>query len=163
MLLWYSVCTKIHVFIPKQKRELTGGARIDAISKFDANDPTSMPIELRSLVDVHDQELAARWNTDDLTGLRVGVPKEYYVEPISEDVVRVWRDGIRQLRKQGATIVPISLPHTKYALSTYYTIALAEASSNLARYDGVRYGSVDINQFACQDFFPFNNSPRSSK
>ncbi|KAF7727404.1 Trimeric GatFAB AmidoTransferase(AdT) complex subunit [Apophysomyces ossiformis] len=110
------------------------------IAQHDPDDPTSMPTSLRNSADELDQELASRWNSDDLTGLVVGIPQEYYVEPLSSDVKDVWRDGIRQLKKLGASIVPISLPHTRYALSAYYTVALAEASSNLARYDGVRFG-----------------------
>ncbi len=70
-------------------------------------------------------------------GLRIGVPAEYALEG---EVQALWDQGIAWLRDAGATIVPISLPHTKYALPTYYIVAPAEASSNLARYDGVRYG-----------------------
>jgi aspartyl-tRNA(Asn)/glutamyl-tRNA(Gln) amidotransferase subunit A len=73
-------------------------------------------------------------------GLRVGVPKEYRVEGMSKEIEALWQQGIDWLRKAGATIHEISLPHTKYALPAYYIVAPAEASSNLARYDGVRYG-----------------------
>jgi len=73
-------------------------------------------------------------------GLRVGVPKEYRVEGMSKEIDGLWEKGIAWLKAAGATIHEISLPHTKYALPAYYIVAPAEASSNLARYDGVRYG-----------------------
>ncbi len=73
-------------------------------------------------------------------GLRVGVPKEYRVAGMSKEIEKLWDEGIAWLKAAGATIHEISLPHTKYALPAYYIVAPAEASSNLARYDGVRYG-----------------------
>ncbi len=73
-------------------------------------------------------------------GLRVGIPKEYRVDGMPAEIDALWQTGARWLREQGAEIVEISLPHTKYALPAYYIVAPAEASSNLARYDGVRYG-----------------------
>ena len=73
-------------------------------------------------------------------GLRVGVPKEYRVEGMSKEIEGLWQQGIDWLKAAGATIHEISLPHTKYALPAYYIVAPAECSSNLARYDGVRYG-----------------------
>jgi aspartyl-tRNA(Asn)/glutamyl-tRNA(Gln) amidotransferase subunit A len=73
-------------------------------------------------------------------GLRVGVPKEYRVPGMSKEIEKLWDEGIAWLKAAGATIHEISLPHTKYALPAYYIVAPAEASSNLARYDGVRYG-----------------------
>ncbi len=75
-----------------------------------------------------------------LKGLRIGVPKEYRVDGMPEAIDRIWQQGIDWLKAAGCEIVEISLPHTKYALPAYYVIAPAEASSNLARYDGVRYG-----------------------
>ena len=75
-----------------------------------------------------------------IKGLRVGVPKEYRIEGMSEVTEKLWQQGIDWLKDAGATIHDISLPHTKYALPAYYIVAPAEASSNLARYDGVRYG-----------------------
>ncbi|MDB5404876.1 MAG: Aspartyl/glutamyl-tRNA(Asn/Gln) amidotransferase subunit [Rhodopila sp.] len=74
-------------------------------------------------------------------GLRIGVPKEYHSDGMPADVEALWQQGMGWLRAAGAQIVDISLPHTKYALPTYYIVAPAEASSNLARYDGVRFGS----------------------
>ena len=73
-------------------------------------------------------------------GLKVGIPKEYRVEGMSEEIESLWQKGIMWLKSSGASIHEISLPHTKYALPAYYIVAPAECSSNLARYDGVRYG-----------------------
>jgi aspartyl-tRNA(Asn)/glutamyl-tRNA(Gln) amidotransferase subunit A len=73
-------------------------------------------------------------------GLRVGVPKEYRIDGMAPETEKLWQQGIEWLKAAGATIHDISLPHTKYALPAYYIVAPAEASSNLARYDGVRYG-----------------------
>jgi aspartyl-tRNA(Asn)/glutamyl-tRNA(Gln) amidotransferase subunit A len=74
-------------------------------------------------------------------GLRIGVPREYRLEGMPEEIEALWQQGLDWLRQGGAEIVEISLPHTDYALPTYYIVAPAEASSNLARYDGVRYGA----------------------
>ncbi|MCG6115807.1 MAG: Asp-tRNA(Asn)/Glu-tRNA(Gln) amidotransferase subunit GatA [Mesorhizobium sp.] len=73
-------------------------------------------------------------------GMRIGIPKEYRVEGMPDEIEALWQKGIEWLKDAGAEIVDISLPHTKYALPAYYIVAPAEASSNLARYDGVRYG-----------------------
>jgi len=78
--------------------------------------------------------------TGDVRGLRIGVPKEYRMDGMPNEIEELWKKGIEMLRDAGALIVDVSLPHTKFALPTYYIIAPAEASSNLARYDGVRYG-----------------------
>ncbi len=73
-------------------------------------------------------------------GLRIGVPAEYRLDGLAPEIAALWDQGLDWLRAEGAEIVPISLPHAKYALPTYYVVAPAEASSNLARYDGVRFG-----------------------
>jgi aspartyl-tRNA(Asn)/glutamyl-tRNA(Gln) amidotransferase subunit A len=78
--------------------------------------------------------------TGDVRGQVIGIPKEYRMDGMPEEIDRLWQDGIDMLRDAGAEIRDISLPHTKYALPAYYVIAPAEASSNLARYDGVRFG-----------------------
>ena len=78
--------------------------------------------------------------TGDIRGKTIGIPKEYRMEGMPEEIEALWAEGRRMLEDAGAKIVDISLPHTKYALPAYYVIAPAEASSNLARYDGVRYG-----------------------
>ncbi len=75
-----------------------------------------------------------------IKGLRVGIPREYRADGMSPEIETLWNTGAKWLKEQGAEIVEISLPHTKYALPAYYIVAPAEASSNLARYDGVRYG-----------------------
>ena len=73
-------------------------------------------------------------------GLRIGIPREYHADGMSAEIEALWTQGIAWLREAGAEIVDVSLPHTKYGLATYYIVAPAEASSNLARYDGVRFG-----------------------
>jgi aspartyl-tRNA(Asn)/glutamyl-tRNA(Gln) amidotransferase subunit A len=97
----------------------------------DPRDSTSLPVETPDF---------ASFVGKSVKGLRVGVPKEYRVDGMPAEIEALWREGARWLRDAGAEIVDISLPHTKYALPAYYVIAPAEASSNLARYDGVRYG-----------------------
>ena len=108
---------------------------LGAMAGFDAKDATSLELP----VPAWEAGLSA-----DIKGKRVGIPREYRVDGIDADIARVWDDGIAWLKDAGAEIVDISLPHTKYALPAYYIIAPAEASSNLARYDGVRYGLRDL-------------------
>ena len=102
-----------------------------AMSGYDPKDSTSANLPIPALKEALHK---------DAKGLKVGVPAEYRVEGMDSDIEALWDKGIALLKAQGAEIVPITLPHTKYALPTYYIIAPAEASSNLARYDGVRYG-----------------------
>lgn len=78
--------------------------------------------------------------TGDIRGKKIGIPKEYRMDGMPAEIEKLWADGAAMIRDAGAEIVDISLPHTRYALPAYYVIAPAEASSNLARYDGVRYG-----------------------
>ena len=80
--------------------------------------------------------------------MKVGIPREYRVEGLDADIARGWDEGIAWLKDAGAQVVDISLPHTQYALAAYYIVAPAEASSNLARYDGVRYGLRELPQGA---------------
>ncbi|MGE5722500.1 MAG: Asp-tRNA(Asn)/Glu-tRNA(Gln) amidotransferase subunit GatA [Sphingomonadales bacterium] len=104
---------------------------LETMSGFDPRDSTSLDLPV------------PEWEaglTSDLRGKRVGIPKEYRIEGVPEEINRVWDQGIGWLRDAGAEIVEVSLPHTRHALPTYYILAPAEASSNLARYDGVRYG-----------------------
>jgi aspartyl-tRNA(Asn)/glutamyl-tRNA(Gln) amidotransferase subunit A len=105
---------------------------LQAMAGFDPKDSTSLDVP------VPDWESGLSGN---LKGKRVGIPKEYRIEGVPEEINALWDKGIEWLKDAGAQIVEISLPHTKYALPTYYIIAPAEASSNLARYDGVRYGA----------------------
>ena len=102
-----------------------------AMSGHDPKDSTSAPLP------VPDFEGAL---TGDIRGLRIGIPREYRVDGMSADIEDIWRQGVEWLRAAGAEPVEIGLPMTKYALPAYYIIAPAEASSNLARYDGVRFG-----------------------
>jgi len=78
--------------------------------------------------------------TGDIRGKKIGIPREYRLDGMPDEIETLWQQGTEMLRDAGAELVDISLPHTKYALPAYYVIAPAEASSNLARYDGVRYG-----------------------
>ncbi|MCW2247032.1 aspartyl-tRNA(Asn)/glutamyl-tRNA(Gln) amidotransferase subunit A [Azospirillum fermentarium] len=102
-----------------------------SMAGFDPKDSTSVDIP------VPDFEKAL---TGDIRGLRVGIPKEYRIPGMSAEIEAMWQKGIEWLKAAGAVPVDISLPHTKYALPTYYIVAPAECSSNLARYDGVRFG-----------------------
>jgi aspartyl-tRNA(Asn)/glutamyl-tRNA(Gln) amidotransferase subunit A len=104
---------------------------LGTMAGFDPRDSTSADIE------VPDFEAAL---SGDVRGLKVGIPKEYRVDGMAEEVEKLWRQGIDWLEGAGAETVEISLPHTRYALPCYYILAPAEASANLARYDGVRYG-----------------------
>ena len=104
---------------------------LKAMSGFDPKDSTSAPVE------VPDFEASLGKG---VKGLRIGIPKEYRPEGLNADVAALWDKGMQWLKDAGAELVDISLPHTQFALPTYYIVAPAEASSNLARYDGVRYG-----------------------
>lgn len=104
---------------------------LKVMSGYDAKDSTSARVEVPDFESFLNQ---------DIRGLKIGVPAEYRPEGLNEEIASYWDKGIEMLKARGAEIVNISLPHTKYALATYYIIAPAEASSNLARYDGLRYG-----------------------
>ena len=104
---------------------------LQAMSGYDPKDSTSVDIK----VDNYSSKL-----TDKAKGLKIGIPKEYRVENMPDAIDKLWKKGIDYLKDAGAIIKNISLPHTKYALPAYYIVAPAEASSNLARYDGVKYG-----------------------
>ncbi|MGF7146632.1 aspartyl-tRNA(Asn)/glutamyl-tRNA(Gln) amidotransferase subunit A [Sphingomonas zeicaulis] len=108
---------------------------LEAMAGFDAKDSTSLRLD----VPAWEAGLSA-----DLRGKTVGIPKEYRVDGMPAEIEALWDQGIAWLKDAGATVVEVSLPHTRYALPTYYIIAPAEASSNLARYDGVRYGLRDL-------------------
>ena len=104
---------------------------LGSMAGHDAKDSTSAPQA------VPDFEAAL---SGDIRGLRVGIPKEYRMDGMAPEIEALWASGIDMMKQAGAEIVDVSLPHTKHALPTYYIIAPAEASANLARYDGVRYG-----------------------
>ncbi len=108
---------------------------LEVMSGFDPKDSTSLDVPVPN------------WEallSSDLKGKRIGIPKEYRVDGMPEEIEALWQQGIAWMKDAGAVIVDVSLPHTKYALPAYYIIAPAEASSNLARYDGVRYGQRDL-------------------
>ncbi|MFK8795742.1 Asp-tRNA(Asn)/Glu-tRNA(Gln) amidotransferase subunit GatA [Planococcus plakortidis] len=104
---------------------------LNAISGHDEKDSTSANVEVPDFT-------AAL--TGDIQGLRIGVPKEYFAEGVSEASKQAVKDALKVLEEKGATWEEISMPHSKYALSTYYILASSEASSNLSRFDGIRYG-----------------------
>ncbi|TAL33510.1 MAG: Asp-tRNA(Asn)/Glu-tRNA(Gln) amidotransferase subunit GatA [Phenylobacterium sp.] len=104
---------------------------LTSMSGHDPKDSTSLPIEVPDF---------ASFCGKSVKGLRIGIPKEYRVDGMPPEIEKLWEQGIAWLKDAGCEIVEVSLPHTKYALPAYYIIAPAEASSNLARYDGMRYG-----------------------
>ncbi len=113
-------------------RTVEDTARIlQVIAGHDPLDSTSMQLEVPDYV---------AGLTGDVKGLKVGIPKEYFIEGIQPEVEQAVRAAVTHLESLGAEVVEISLPHTEYSLPTYYIIAPAEASSNLARYDGIRFG-----------------------
>ena len=123
---------------------------LGAMAGFDPKDSTSLDLP------VPDWEAAL---SSDMKGKTVGIPKEYRMEGTDPEILKSWDDGIAWLKDAGAQVVDISLPHTKYALPAYYIIAPAEASSNLARYDGVRYGLRDLPEGAgLQDMYAATRS-----
>jgi aspartyl-tRNA(Asn)/glutamyl-tRNA(Gln) amidotransferase subunit A len=108
---------------------------LEAMAGFDPKDATSLDLPV------------PQWEaglSSDLKGKKVGIPREYRVDGMPAEIDALWEQGIAFLRDAGAEVVEVSLPHTQYALPTYYIIAPAEASSNLARYDGVRYGKREL-------------------
>ena len=113
------------------KTTLDSALLLKIICGYDKKDSTSMENS------VPDFDKLIKGN---IKGKKIGIPKEYLLDDIDEDVNKLWQDGIQALKDGGAEIINISLPNTKYAPATYYIIAPAEASSNLSRYDGVRYG-----------------------
>jgi len=104
---------------------------LEQIAGHDQRDSTSSKVDIPNF---------SKNLKTDLSGKTIGIPKEYTLDGIPDEINEVWEKAIKSLEQKGATIKNISLPHTKYALPTYYIIAPAEASSNLARYDGVKYG-----------------------
>jgi aspartyl-tRNA(Asn)/glutamyl-tRNA(Gln) amidotransferase subunit A len=104
---------------------------LTSMAGHDPKDSTSLPIETPDF---------ASFVGKSVKGLRIGVPKEYRVDGMPAEIEKLWEQGIAWLKEAGCEIVEVSLPHTKYALPAYYIVAPAEASSNLARYDGMRYG-----------------------
>jgi len=104
---------------------------LEAMAGFDPKDSTSIDRK---------KENYSKKLTHNIKGLKIGIPKEYRVDGMPNEIEELWEKGKKILKEEGAEIIDISLPHTEYALPTYYIVAPAEASSNLARYDGVKYG-----------------------
>jgi aspartyl-tRNA(Asn)/glutamyl-tRNA(Gln) amidotransferase subunit A len=104
---------------------------LGAMASYDPKDSTSVDLPVPDY---------AKAITGDIRGMKIGVPREYRLDGMAPEIEKLWAQGVEWLKAAGAEIKEISLPHTKYALPTYYIIAPAEASSNLARYDGVRFG-----------------------
>jgi len=105
---------------------------LQGMAGHDPKDSTSAPLAV--------PDFAAATRNPDIKGLKVGIPKEYRVEGTAPEIVALWDKGIEMMKAAGAAPIEVSLPHTKYALPAYYIVAPAECSSNLARYDGVRFG-----------------------
>lgn len=108
-----------------------GAIMLESICGFDVKDSTSVDLAVPNF------EAAL---TGDIRGMKIGIPSEYRLDGMPSEIEALWQQGIAWMKEAGAEVVDISLPHTKYALPTYYIVAPAEASSNLARYDGVKYG-----------------------
>ena len=116
---------------PMTKDVRDAAIMLEAMCGHDAKDSTSADLAVPNF---------EAMLTGDIRGKTIGIPREYRMDGMPEEIEKLWAEGTEMLKAAGAKIVDISLPHTKYALPTYYVIAPAEASSNLARYDGVRYG-----------------------
>ena len=116
---------------PMTKNIIDSAIMLEAMCGFDEKDSTS----IKKKKEPYSKNLKGN-----VKGLKIGIPKEYRVDNMPKEVDELWEKGKKILKDLGAEIIDISLPHTKYALPTYYIVAPAEASSNLARYDGVRYG-----------------------
>jgi aspartyl-tRNA(Asn)/glutamyl-tRNA(Gln) amidotransferase subunit A len=116
---------------PLAKTVLDAAILLQSMSGHDPKDATSLPVEA--------PDFSARVGAS-VKGLRIGIPREYRVDGMPDAIEKLWAKGVDWLRDAGCEIVDISLPHTRYALPAYYIIAPAEASSNLARYDGMRFG-----------------------
>ncbi|KAG9014328.1 Trimeric GatFAB AmidoTransferase(AdT) complex subunit [Tulasnella sp. JGI-2019a] len=117
----------------------------DVIGKYDGNDPTSAPKDVRQRIQKRSSSRLAEWGTlqkGRFEGIRIGIPREYFPTEMQPSVRAQFRRKLQDLKAQGATIVPVTLPSTELALSAYYVLASAEASSNLARYDGMRFGTT---------------------
>ncbi len=117
---------------PMTKDARDAAGLLNIIAGHDPSDSTSIDCE------VPDYLTALTGKVD---GMKIGIPKEYTIKGMNPEIQAVWDEAARFFEKEGAALVPISLPHTEYAIATYYMICTAEASSNLARYDGVVYGS----------------------
>ena len=116
---------------PMTKNVEDSALLLEAMAGYDSKDSTSINKKKES----YHKNL-----NENIKGLKIGIPKEYRVENMPVEINNLWKKGIDILKKSGAKIIDVSLPNTQYALPTYYIVAPAEASSNLARYDGVKFG-----------------------
>ena len=116
---------------PMTKNVRDAAIMLEAMCGYDVKDSTSADLAVPNF---------EAMLTGDIKGKKIGIPREYRMDGMPAEIAKLWDEGAAMLKAAGAEIVDISLPHTKYALPAYYVIAPAEASSNLARYDGVRYG-----------------------
>jgi len=116
---------------PMSKNVKDSSLLLEVISSYDSKDSTSIDFKRNN----YSEEL-----TNNIKGKKIGIPKEYRVDNMPEEIEKLWKKGIDYVKQCGAEVIDISLPHTNYALPAYYIVAPAEASSNLARYDGVKYG-----------------------
>ncbi len=122
-------------------------AFLEVMAGADPLDATSIPAPVGAY------RQAARSGREGLKGVRLGLPSEYFQPGMDAEVEAAVRAAIDELARAGATVVPVSLPHTKYAIATYYLICTAEASSNLARYDGVKYGQRAADAKSLEDMY----------
>jgi len=116
---------------------------LQAMAGHDKKDSTSAEVSVPAFTQFIGQ---------DIKGMKIGIPQEFMVDGLNPEVAKYWQQTQEMLKARGAEIVEISLPHTKYALATYYIIAPAEASANLARYDGIRYG-LRVNGDSLDDLY----------
>jgi len=116
---------------PMSKNVKDSSLLLEVISSYDSKDSTSIDFKRNK----YSEEL-----TNNIKGKKIGIPKEYRVDNMPDEIEDLWKKGIDYVKQCGAEVIDISLPHTNYALPAYYIVAPAEASSNLARYDGVKYG-----------------------
>lgn len=127
-----------------------GALLLRTIAGHDPNDATSSTLPV--------PDYTAGLDEATMQGMRIGVPKEYFIDGMADSVVKSINELQAKLRDAGATVVEISLPHTEYVIPTYYVIATAEASSNLARYDGARYGYRSPNATTVEEMYEMSRS-----
>ncbi|TFK29590.1 Glutamyl-tRNA amidotransferase subunit A, mitochondrial [Coprinopsis marcescibilis] len=122
----------------------TTSSVFNTITGYDTKDPTSALPGIRDAASTYCnsrlEQLESSLKEGRLDGLKIGIPQEFFPQELSESVIHRFRQSVKLLKERGASIVPVSLPATSYSLSAYYVLASAEASSNMARYDGIQYG-----------------------